>query len=137
MRERRVKPNAALYVGYADDDEDIGSIMAKFARLEKAQVALGCTTTGTGGDTGGNGSGSGSGPPKLSDDVLVRIVGAAAGGGSRLSKGVDFSMVDREIDYEKTGRLRPRGVLVGCLTNSAAGGLTLSCVSSLYVGRLS
>lgn len=27
MRERRVKPNAALYVGYADDDEDIGKAL--------------------------------------------------------------------------------------------------------------
>ena len=39
-RERRqaVQTNAAMYVGYADDDEDVDSIMKKFKALEEVEA---------------------------------------------------------------------------------------------------
>ena len=117
-RRQRLQPNAALYVGYADDDEDIGSIMAKFARLEKASNAAaakaGANNGGNGGDgdaNGGDANGGGGGgsdsPPKLSEEELLRAVG----GGPR---GVDFSMESRpDNGSQRSGhRLRPKGELV-------------------------
>ena len=40
-RRRNAQPNAAMYVGYADDDEDVESIMAKFQAIEDAKGAKG------------------------------------------------------------------------------------------------
>eukprot|EP00736_Rhodelphis_marinus_P005597 Rmarinus@m.13935 len=42
-RQTKKKPNPALYVGYCDDDEDIDSIMAKFARLEEFRQHIGAS----------------------------------------------------------------------------------------------
>ncbi len=36
-----VQSNAAMYVGYADDDEDVDSIMKKFKALEEIQKRSG------------------------------------------------------------------------------------------------
>ena len=71
-RERRQRgaPNAAHYVGYADDDEDINSIMAKFKRLEELEKK---TLAASNHDIEGDES-----PPKISEDELVRAVGASA-----------------------------------------------------------
>ena len=68
-RERRqaVQSNAAMYVGYADDDEDVDSIMKKFKALEEAKKKSG------GGD-------------ELDPDALVEAVGL------RVGCGVDYSM---------------------------------------------
>ena len=40
-RRRNAQPNAAMYVGYADDDEDVESIMAKFQAIEDAKADIG------------------------------------------------------------------------------------------------
>ena len=70
-RERRqaVQTNAAMYVGYADDDEDVDSIMKKFKALEEVAEAK-----------------RSAGAADLSEEDLVKAVGL------RVGCGVDYSM---------------------------------------------
>ena len=70
-RRRNAQPNAAMYVGYADDDEDVESIMAKFQAIEDAKGAKG------GGDGGSAGDG-GSDDKELTEEELIRATGARA-----------------------------------------------------------
>jgi hypothetical protein len=69
-RERRqaVQTNAAMYVGYADDDEDVDSIMKKFKALEEVEAKRSA------------------GGADLSEEELVKAVGL------RVGCGVDYSM---------------------------------------------
>ena len=70
-RERRqaVQTNAAMYVGYADDEEDVDSIMKKFKALEEVAEAK-----------------RSAGGADLSEEELVKAVGL------RVGCGVDYSM---------------------------------------------
>ena len=63
-RERRqaVQSNAAMYVGYADDDEDVDSIMKKFKALEEVAEAK-----------------RSAGAADLSEEDLVKAVGLRVG----------------------------------------------------------
>ena len=70
-RRRNAQPNAAMYVGYADDDEDVESIMAKFKAIEDAKGAKG------GGD-GGSGDDGVSDGKELTEEELIRATGARA-----------------------------------------------------------
>ena len=70
-RRRNAQPNAAMYVGYADDDEDVESIMAKFQAIEDAKGAKG------GGD-GGSGDDGVSDDKELTEEELIRATGARA-----------------------------------------------------------
>ena len=76
-RERRAatQANAAMYVGYADDDESPASIMAKFAALEEAK-------------DGKKHAGNSGEDVELSEEELVKAVGL------RVGCGVDYSMVE-------------------------------------------
>jgi hypothetical protein len=125
-RPARQQPNAAHYAGYAEDDEDIGSIMAKFASLEKATANAAANAAHAGSTPGGGtdaaAGGGGSSPPKLSDEELVRAVGAVAppcthGGGRHGEGGVDYSVEMGHKDggsQHRTGggHRRPKGELV-------------------------
>ena len=70
-RRRNAQPNAAMYVGYADDDEDVESIMAKFQDIEDAKGAKG------GGD-GGSGDDGVSDDKELTEDFLLVVKHPAA-----------------------------------------------------------
>jgi hypothetical protein len=92
-RERRAatQANAAMYVGYADDDEDVDSIMAKFAALEDTKSKK------TGGTSRGGGAPA---DVELSEEELVQAVGL------RVGCGVDYSMIERP---GANPRSRPKG----------------------------
>ena len=118
LKRQRVTPcivgvSKALY---------IGSIMAKFAALEKAQGAASGAGAGASGSGGGGGGGGGSGgsPPKLTEEELVKAVGGghASFNDSRSAAGTDYSLVE-EQNFENTQRLKPRGALIGGLTAGA------------------
>ena len=64
-----MQTNAAMYVGYADDDEDVDSIMKKFKALEEVAEAK-----------------RSAGAADLSEEDLVKAVGL------RVGCGVDYSM---------------------------------------------
>ena len=92
-RERRAatQANAAMYVGYADDDEDVDSIMAKFAALEDTKSKK------TGGTSRG---GAAPGNVELTEEELVQAVGL------RVGCGVDYSMIEHP---GANPRSRPKG----------------------------
>ena len=71
-RRRNAQPNAAMYVGYADDDEDVESIMAKFAAVEEATKAKGAS-----GDANASGDVPGR-ANELTEEELIRATGARA-----------------------------------------------------------
>ena len=71
-RRRNAQPNAAMYVGYADDDEDVESIMAKFAAVEEATKAKGAS-----GDANASGDVPGQ-ANELTEEELIRATGARA-----------------------------------------------------------
>ena len=91
-RERRqaVQSNAAMYVGYADDDEDVDSIMKKFKALEEAKKKSG----------GGDELGRLEGFNEADHLLVVRAVGRREG------VGLDVPVGDGEQE-----RLLERGVV--------------------------
>ena len=63
-------PRASHYVGYADDDEDVTAIMAKFAAIERAEKEAASRCGGT-----------------LTEEELVRATGAHAPAANELDGG--------------------------------------------------
>jgi len=81
---RRQKPNAALYVGYVEDDETPEMIMKKFAQMEAIQQAAQNQQSKK---SGGSGKPGKSDKAEMSDsDEEVTGAGAGANGGSALTE---------------------------------------------------
>ena len=81
-----MQTNAAMYVGYADDDEDVDSIMKKFKALEEVAEAK-----------------RSAGAANLSEEDLVKAVGL------RVGCGVDYSMDADRTNAAGTSGSRHRG----------------------------